>query len=675
MQRHDALPTISLTRLRGNAFAQWGLFAVPLLLLIAPALYYSLDTPIGLLERSPQHANRLHSASDFLGFLHNTLTEPQGRFRPFFYVWNGLVWKVFGDLAWPHHLIRWLICFGAVALFIAAFRRFQGKPHTAAAAASGGLLRIVPAALLAYLWLLFPSPVIVRIECVELYTIFFLGLCNWAAALMLTAEGGKPASRRHALFCLGFLGLVFSKEVNVAPALWLLVCYWAFVIAQGASAKRLLAGSALTLTLAFAIHKVGESLALAEQYGEYFKLSKPILERFTENSMDILQGLFQYETSVVIAAVFAFLLAALIVSVVAKVARRELGGELAFVFLLLGEFVSMFLVLSIQYDITLRYWSILVPCLAALLAFAAKFLLQAAMRRKALANCAALALAVFVAFFAAANHYSFLYQVVTYHNNRNLDDLLMREVAKLLNNGEYIEAHSNDWDYEAVHHLNHNFYYRKYWPNSPYGDPAINRKPPKDAQQPYYLVDILGQPGLVALDTHFASQGRTDYGVLDWPLRMASLVQGKPPYVRLDWGIWRIGEYRWAMHAVPHGMGGYLEGLIAKAGEPSSDSFYDLYFDGSRIMYVRRPCLDSDIEEFFFLHLHPVAPGDLPEGRKRHGFDNLDFHFRDYGVKDNHLCVAMRTLPQYPIASIRTGQYTVEDGRPIWNAEITPLPP
>ena len=83
-----------------------------------------------------------------------------------------------------------------------------------------------------------------------------------------------------------------------------------------------------------------------------------------------------------------------------------------------------------------------------------------------------------------------------------------------------------------------------------------------------------------------------------------------------------------------------------------------------------RPCLDRDIEEYFFLHLHPVAPGDLPEGRRRHGFDNLDFHFRDYGVKDNHLCVAMRTLPQYPIESIRTGQYTIEDGRPIWGAEL-----
>ena len=670
--------TIGFAGLRRNALAQWGIVAAPLLLLIAPALHYSLDTPIGTLESSPDLAYKFNSASDFFYFLRTTIFESVRRFRPFYELWNGLAWKLFGDLAWPHYLLaRWLIFFGAVALSIAAFRRVSGWPHSADAPhqRAAGLLRIIPPALLAYSWLLFPSSVIVRIQCVELYTVFFLGLCNWAAALMLTAEGGKPAPRHHALFCLGFLGLAFSKEVNVAPALWLLACYWAFVIARGASAKRLLAGSALALTLGFTIYRVSQTWERAVERGEYFVPAKPILDRITENSADILQTLFQYETSLVITAAFAFLLVALAAAVAAKAARREWSGELAFILLLVGELVSMFLVLSIQYDITLRYWSILAPCLAALLAFAAKFLLQAAMRCKALANCMALALAVFIAFLVSANHYSFLYQVVTYHNNRNLDDLLMREVAKLLNNGEYIEAHSNDYDYEAVHHLNHNFYYRKYWPNAPYGDPAINRKPPKDAQQPHYLVDILGQPGLVALDTHFASQGRTDYGVLDWPHRVASLVQGKPPYVRLDWGIWGIGEYRWAMHAVPHGMGDHLEGLISKAGEPSSDSYYDLYFDGDRIMYVRRPCLDSDTEEFFFLHLHPVAPGDLPEGRKRYGFDNLDFHFRDYGVKDNHLCVAMRTLPQYPVESIRTGQYRVEDGRPIWNAEISALPP
>ena len=662
--------TIGFAGLRRNGLAQLGIVAVPLLLLMAPALHYALDTPIGLWERTPELADIFNSARDFLGFLHRTLTEPQSRFWPFRFVWQGLQWKIFGDLAWPYHLIRWLVCFGAVALFIAAFRRFQGLPHDANAAAGGGFSRIVPAALLAYLWLLFPSPVTVRIDCMELYTVFFLGLCNWAAALLLTAEGGKSAARHHGLFCLGFLGLVSTKEINTAPALWLLICYWAFVIAQGISAKRLLAGAGLTLSLAFAIRKAGEVLAWAEEGGGYIRWSGSTLDRFAENSADILQGLFQLETSLVISAVFAVLLMALIVSVGVKVARRQFGGELAFVVLLLGELMSMFLALSIQWDSTPRYWFILVPCLATLLAFAAKFLLQAAKRRKMLANCTALALAIFIAFFTAANYYNFLYPFIIQHSARNLDDLVLLEVAELLNNGKHVQVKQRDWVWEQINQLNSNFNHRRYWPDSPHGASSLQRDPPMNPNAPYYILDIMGRPGLVSLDAHFAADARTDYGVLDWPLKMAGIVQGESPHVSLDFGMFRLGDYRWAMHAVPHSMGTYLEGLLSKAGEPSIDSFYDLHFLDDKIMYARQPCLDDDIEDSFLLHLHTAELSDLPEGSRKRGFDNLDFHFWDYGVKDDDLCVAMRALPQYPIESIYAGQYRMEDGRTIWTEWI-----
>ena len=191
---------------------------------------------------------------------------------------------------------------------------------------------------------------------------------------------------------------------------------------------------------------------------------------------------------------------------------------------------------------------------------------------------------------------------------------------------------------------------------------------------PYYILDIMGRPGLVALDAHFAADARTDYGILDWPLKMAGLVQGESPHKSLDFGMHQLGDYRWAIHAVPHSMGDYLEGLISKAGELSIDSYYDLHFLGDRLMYVRQPCLDGDIEEHFFLHLHPVELSDLPEGSRRYGSEGLDFHFRDYGVKDKDLCVAMRALPQYPIESIATGQYRFGDYRTIWTAWISPPP-
>ena len=655
---------------RPAAWAHWTVFVV-LLLLLTPALHYSLDTPIGTFESWPRLAHKYDSAGQFIGSLRTTIVETGPRFKPFLHYWNGLQWKAFGDLAWPHYLVRWLTFFGAVALFTAAIARWRSAGDVSPPGAA--LLRFAPPALSVFtLCLLFPSTVIIRIECPELYTVFFLCLCNWAAARLLTSRGERGGGKPHALFALGYLGLLFSKEVNVAPALWLIVCWWAFVAAKGLSAKKLLMGATLTLALGFTVYRVRKALELAAESGFYFAPTEPILDRITGNAADILQQLFQWETSAIIATVFAFLLMVLIVAVAAKVARRKFTAELAFTLLLVGEFISMFLVLTIQFDIELRYASILVPCLAAMLAFAAKFLLDVAMPRKVLVNCTGLGLAIFVVFFASANYYRLLYQVVAYHNNRHLDDLLISEVAKLLSGGEYIQAHANDLDYEHVFNLNDHFYYRKYWPNARYGFPSIHREPPKDAWQPYYLLDFLGQPGLVSLDPHVASNGRTDYSVLHWPLRAASLVQGGIPYMRLDAGTTHMADYGWIIYAMPHGMGNYLDKLMSNAGEPTLESFYDLHFLGDKLMYVRQPCADSDIEDFFFLHLTAVEPSDLPEGRKGHGFDNLDFQFRDYGVKNGDLCVAVRPLPPYRLESVGTGQYVMGEGRQIWRASFHP---
>ena len=646
---------------------------IPLILLIAPALHYSLDTPIGLLERSPYLSLKFDGASNFLGFLNAALTETEARFRPFYQFWNGLVWKVFGEVAWPHHLIRWLIHFGAVGLFVAAFKRFSKVAEIAPPTRRQLILRMTPMALLAYLCLLFPNPCNVRIESPEHYTVFFLGLCNYAAALMLTGGKGQPGARHHALFFLGFLGLVFSKEINVAPALWLLAFYWAWVIAKGASGKRLLVGAMMATTLAFTIYKVANALAFAEKSGAYFAHTKPINERFSDNATDIIQGLFQYETSIAITATFAFLLAALVVATAAKFVRRGFNGELAFILLLLGQFIGMFLVLSLQYGITSRYWSILIPCLAALLAFAAKCLLEAAAHRKAVANWVAASLVAFIALFVSANYYSFLYQVAIQHSARNVDDLLIGEVAQLLNAGEYVQGRSSDWVWEQLPSLNSSFNYEKHWPNSPYGANSIHRVPPKNSLQPYYILDIMGHPGLVSLEAHTALNARSDYDILRLPAKIAAWVQGESPYVRLDWGMLDLGNYRWAIHAVPYNMADYLKKIMSEAGQPVRESFFDVHYDGNKLTYVKHPCEEGDIEEHFLLHFVPHNKGNIPAARKRAGFGfvNYDFHFRDWGVKEGNVCVAIRSLPQYRLAWIKTGQYPRGRGEgPIWETNF-----
>ena len=665
---------------RRKQAAQLAIGAVPLLLLIVPALHYSLDTPVGLFDRRPYLADKFDSASNFLAYLRTTFVETiwhGARFRPFFEVWTGLVWKLYGDAGWPHHFSRWVFHFGAAAFFISAFKRVARRPQAVGASPQQavGLTLALPVALLAYLWLLFPNVLAVRIEDVELHTIFFLGLCNWAAALILTAGGGT--GKAQALFCLGFLGLLLSKEVNVAPALWLLLCWWAWAIAKGASARKLLVGAALTLALLFTVHRVSAALENAVRSSHYVAPTLPISDRFPQNAADVLQGLLQTETSVVVTAAFILLLLALAVVVASRLIRRRLNGELAFVLLVLGEFASMFLVLCLQYGVTLRYWSVLVPCLATLLAFAAKFLLEAAKGRKALANGAALALAAFIAFFVAVNYYNFLYQVVVQHSARNLDDLAVAEVAQLLNNGEYVQANPYSARLREIGNLRSmgSRDYAKLWPNSPYGPRSIHGVPPKDFRQPYYFLDIFGQPAL-ADSTHVRLVGRVDYGILSHAEKAASLLQGGAPHVSLNSGMHKLGKPLWAIYALPHNTSDYLDQLIAQAGEPVAQSVFDVYFDGKTITYVKKPCLEEDIEHYFFLHLAPVRLSDLPGDRRRHEFDNLDFLFGDYGIKAGATCLGARTLPPYPIKSISTGQYvmdmgTVEKGTRIWETDFS----
>ena len=89
-------------------------------------------------------------------------------------------------------------------------------------------------------------------------------------------------------------------------------------------------------------------------------------------------------------------------------------------------------------------------------------------------------------------------------------------------------------------------------------------------------------------------------------------------------------------------------------------SDFDVYLDDNRLIYVKERCTDTDTEPRFFLHVDPVGRADLPERRKQYGFDNLDFRFDKHGSRHGGQCVAMLGLPDYPIASIRTGQYTSE---------------
>ena len=121
-----------------------------------------------------------------------------------------------------------------------------------------------------------------------------------------------------------------------------------------------------------------------------------------------------------------------------------------------------------------------------------------------------------------------------------------------------------------------------------------------------------------------------------------------------------------------------LHALASGDGRLAAESEFDVYaapasdspISGGRrtLAYVREPCDEEDVRARFFAHLTPVDENDLPEDRRDWRFDNLDFAFADWGLRRGERCVAFRYLPDYPIASVRTGQFT-GDGH-IWEAEF-----
>ena len=102
---------------------------------------------------------------------------------------------------------------------------------------------------------------------------------------------------------------------------------------------------------------------------------------------------------------------------------------------------------------------------------------------------------------------------------------------------------------------------------------------------------------------------------------------------------------------------------------PAAAGGFDVHVDGNRLVYVKEECGAADVDALFFLHLYPVDEADLPESRKPHGFDNLDFTFERYGLRGGGRCAAVRVLPGYEIARIDTGQYRPGQD-PAWSGSV-----
>ena len=125
--------------------------------------------------------------------------------------------------------------------------------------------------------------------------------------------------------------------------------------------------------------------------------------------------------------------------------------------------------------------------------------------------------------------------------------------------------------------------------------------------------------------------------------------------------LWRAG---FALDAEPY----RLAYEAAASGEPLARSAFDVHLLDGALVYAKEPCEQEDVAARFFLHVVPGSVNDLPEERRGIGFDNMDFDFFPNGALFDGRCAARAPLPEYPIASVRTGQHA--GGGEIWSAEF-----
>ena len=664
------------------------LFIIPALLFL-PALYFSLDTPFNLTD---DYADALLIGiyDDFESFFGELQRQFAGadssRFRPLFYFYGGATWKVFGDLAWLHHLSRWGWHLAALLVFAAAWRRFASLKPTENAASgvregggigrrlAGRLAGALPLVFLLYIWFFFPNSPASRLPTVEVSSVFFLGLCTWMTAVALTAEPGRLSFRQWRLlyggFVLGYAGLVLAKETNIGVAGWLLLAYLGYAryaarTGRAAGWKLLLGATPLLLLFFLSVSRIGAAAGRSGAgYGT--SLDGPLLQA---NLAEIAAGLFQTETSLLITAVFALLAAVTLLTAAFKVIKGRWNAETAFVLLLLGQFAAMLLLLVMSWGVSMRYWYILLPVFAMLLAFGVKHLLHwRPAGRPGLRNAAILGLCAFLVFFVAANYYNFLWQTLIQHSSRQADAQFLARATSLLQGGEYVQIHATG-DLNRLIEL----YYKEYLPRFRGEEYAIHSRPPADPARPYYLAALERHP--LPLPAHTAIVHSDDYAILSAPRRVAGWLQGGAAPRSRDLGVYAPGEYRWNIYRLPYSLDDYAARLPEEYGAPAArGGGWLVYRLDDWIAWVKAPCGDADIMEPFFLHFIAQEAADLPPANRELGFAGRDFHFTaPYDFRTEATCIAVRQLPDYAVRRLRTGQYIPEgdqEGEQLWRVEF-----
>ena len=103
----------------------------------------------------------------------------------------------------------------------------------------------------------------------------------------------------------------------------------------------------------------------------------------------------------------------------------------------------------------------------------------------------------------------------------------------------------------------------------------------------------------------------------------------------------------------------FVDAIVSASSALAATGAFRLYANDAALSYVKTEgCTGQDVSPRFFLHVHPVFVEDLPERRRGWPSAHFDFGFQRHGIAIGDSCAARVALPRYPIASIRTGQFT-----------------
>ena len=263
-------------------------------------------------------------------------------------------------------------------------------------------------------------------------------------------------------------------------------------------------------------------------------------------------GLFQFHTSLLILVVLTLLCALLLYHVFGRLSQRRWDAELWFVIFLLGQAASTFAILVVSWGVTLRYWYVLIPIFALLMAYSCKYALEESSRRpRPIGRVVPTLFVLFIVYFVGANYYNTLGQTVVQHDVRRIEAELTAEITRIHDQGYHVYISEN----RNEHVLNLVRYFHEFAPR--FHDrayPRIVTVQPARELEPYYTVSIHRRP-TAATEAEPPAECSAAVSIISRPYRLdgslpyhvASILQAGEPHRSRDAGVAWPTSYHWSI--------------------------------------------------------------------------------------------------------------------------------